>query len=169
MPPPVLAAAAFDISYRAEQEEDRALLAGLYASARGAEFAGLGWPPEMLSAFLVQQFEAQQRHYRFAFPAAEWLIVESEGKPIGRLAIERLANGLHLIDIALLPEKRGGGLGGAILSDLIAESDSLGLPVTLQVDAANPARRLYGRLGFRIVEERPPYLRMERPGCAGKS
>jgi hypothetical protein len=36
------------------------------------------------------------------------------------------------------------------------------------VDQANPARRLYERLGFLGVEARPPYLWMERPpGGAG--
>ena len=168
MPPPLLAAAAFGIRYRPEREEDLSLLAALYASTRGHEFAALGWPPEMLAAFLGQQFDAQHRHYRARYPAAEWLIVEAGEAPVGRLAVERREDGLHLIDIALVPERRGSGLGGAILADLIAEAEALGLPVSLHVDQANPARRLYERLGFRGVETHPPYLWMERPpGGAG--
>lgn len=162
MAPPLLAAAAFGISYRPERDSDVPFLAALHASARGQEFAGLGWPPEMLAAFLGQQFDAQHRHYRASYPAAEWLIVEAGGGGVGRLAVERRDSSLHLIDIALMPERRGAGLGGAILADLIAEADEQGLGVTLQVDAGNPARRLYERLGFRVLEEQLPYLRMER-------
>jgi len=167
MGPPLRAAAAFGIRYRPEREDDLPFLAALYASARGREFAGLGWPPEMLSAFLGQQFDAQHRFYRARFPAAEWLIVEAEDAAIGRLAVERRESSLHLIDIALTPERRGGGLGGAILADLIDEAEALELPLSLQVDHANPARRLYERLGFRTLEARPPYEWMERPRAAG--
>lgn len=163
VPPPVRAAARFAVAYRPEREEDSAFLAALYASARGAEFAGFGWPPEMLAAFLGQQFDAQHRHYRTQYPAAEWLIVEAGGTPVGRLAVERRDSSLHIIDIALVPERQGGGLGGAILADLIDEAEALELPLSLQVDAANPARRLYERLGFRTLDARPPYEWMERP------
>jgi ribosomal protein S18 acetylase RimI-like enzyme len=167
VPPPVRAAARFAIAYRPEREDDLGLLAALYASARGEAFAGLGWPPEMLAAFLDQQFRAQHAQYRVAYPAAEWLIVEADGAAAGRLAVERREASLHLIDIALVAERRGGGLGGAILADLIGEADALGLPVSLQVDQANPARRLYERLGFRTLEVRPPYEWMERPPGEG--
>ena len=88
--------------------------------------------------------------------------MEAAGTPIGRLAVDRREANLHLIDIALVPERRGEGVGGAILSDLIAEAETLGFPLTLQVDQANPARWLYERLGFRVVEARRPYLLMER-------
>jgi ribosomal protein S18 acetylase RimI-like enzyme len=166
VPPPVRAAARFAIAYRPEREEDFGLLAALYAASRGEAFAGLGWPVEALAAFLDQQFRAQHAQYRAAYPAAEWLIVEAEGMPAGRLAVDRRDASLHLIDIALVPERRGTGLGGAILADLIGEADALGLPVSLQVDQTNPARRLYERLGFRVLEDRPPYLWMERrPGA----
>jgi ribosomal protein S18 acetylase RimI-like enzyme len=36
-----------------------------------------------------------------------------------------------------------------------------GLPVRLSVLDNNPARRLYGRLGFRITSVEPPRMKME--------
>lgn len=163
MPPPVRAAARFAIAYRPQREDDAALVAELFASSRGVAFARLGWAPDMLAAFLDQQFRAQERHYRAVYPAAEWLVVEAREVPVGRLAVERRDAGLHLIDIALLPDQRGTGVGSAILADLIEEAEALSLPVSLHVEQANPARRLYERLGFRPAEEQPPYLFMERP------
>lgn len=122
----------------------------------------LGWPAEMLAAFLEQQRRAQAMHYRAAFADAAWLIVESGAAPLGRLYTDERPASVHLIDIALLPEWRGRGLGGAILADLIAEAAARGLAVSLQVEKVNPARRLYERLGFRVVADNGPYDCMER-------
>lgn len=55
--------------------------------------------------------------------------------------------------IAVLPDRRGGGIGTALLTALIAEARSAGFPaISLSVAAPNPALRLYERLGFERVE-----------------
>lgn len=163
MPPPIGAAAAFGISYRAEAGDDEPFLAALYASTRGEELAAFGWPPEMQSAFLGQQHEAQHRHYRVAYADAEWLIVMQDDVAVGRLYLEPREAVLHLIDISLIPDRRGTGIGGAILADLIAHARTLGKAVSLQVEKTNRARRLYERLGFRPTADNGPYDWMERP------
>jgi hypothetical protein len=84
MPPPVAAAAAFGISYRAETDDDLPFVAALYATTRAEEVAATGWPPAMQAAFLEQQHRAQRRHYRAAHPQGEWLLIERAGEPIGR-------------------------------------------------------------------------------------
>jgi len=127
----------------------------------------LGWPADMLAAFLEQQRRAQAMHYRAAFADAVWLIVELGGAPVGRLYTDERPASLHLIDIALLPQWRGRGLGGAILADLIADAATRGLAVSLQVEKVNPARRLYERLGFCVVADNGPHDWMERPAQAG--
>ena len=72
---------------------------------------------------------------------------------------------IRLVDIALLPEHRGGGVGSAILHEILAEGKAAGKPVTIHVERFNPALRLYERLGFVPIEERGPYLLMQRaPG-----
>jgi len=149
-------------------DEDLPFVAALYASTRADEIAAFGWPPELARAFLDQQQRAQEHHYRAAYPAADWLIVEQEGRPIGRLYVEERAQSLHLIDISLVPERRGSGAGSALLADLIAHADALGKAASLQVEKVNPARRLYHRLGFRTTADNGPYDAMERPrGPAG--
>ena len=160
---PLRAAAALGLAVRPMTEADRPFVAALYASTRADEIAGFGWPPELARAFLDQQHRAQEQHYRAVYPGADWLIVEREGRPVGRLYVEERALSLHLIDISLLPERRGSGLGSALLADLIARAEALGKAVSLQVEKVNPARRLYDRLGFRATADNGPYDVMERP------
>lgn len=149
-------------------DEDLPFVARLYASTRAAEVAATGWPPQMQAAFLQQQHRAQEQHYRGTYPDTLWLIVERGGAAAGRLYLSRADGGLLLLDIALLPEHRGGGLGGAMMRDLLALARAGGEMVTLHVERTNPARRLYERLGFEKVEEMPIYLRMEWRPPAGE-
>jgi len=166
MPPPIEAAAAFGIAYRPMTDEDLLFVAALFASTRAEEVAATGWPPEMQRAFLDQQHRAQHQHYRNVYPDAEWLIIERAGDAIGRLYLHESDAELLLMDISLLPEQRGGGLGGAILADLLALAAGKGKPVSLHVEKFNPARRLYQRFGFTVMEEQGIYDRMEwRPSA----
>jgi ribosomal protein S18 acetylase RimI-like enzyme len=50
-----------------------------------------------------------------------------------------------------------------LLERVAAEADELRLPVQLHVDVTSPARRLYERLGFSVVEDGAVHLLMERP------
>ena len=154
MAPPVRRAAAFDLSYRAMAEADLPFVAALYASTRAEEVAATQWPEEMQQAFLAQQHQAQHHHYQAHFPAAEWLIIEAAGAPIGRLYLDERDDDLHLIDISLTPERRGGGIGSAILEDLIDQARALNKTISLFVEPPNPARRLYERFGFVSDPER---------------
>lgn len=160
MPPPVKAAAAFGIAYRGETEGDLPFVFALYATTRADEVAASGWPQAMQDAFLAQQHRAQHSWYRATYPDGEWLIVERAGAPIGRLYLAGDMGMAMIVDISLLPEARGTGLGTAILKDLLAGETR---PVQLHVEKRNPARRLYERLGFRLVEEGAIYDRMVRP------
>jgi len=68
----------------------------------------------------------------------------------------------HLVDIALLTEQRGRGIGSGLLRELIQQCSRDGVPLRLQVLKVNPALRLYERLGFRQTSEDQMYLQMER-------
>lgn len=162
MPPPLRAAAALGLSYRPATDDDLPFAASLYASTRSEELAQTGWPDEIQHAFLAQQFDAQHRHYRQHYPAAEWLIVERAGERIGRLYIEEWEREFRIIDIALIPASRGRGIGGAILADVLAQASAAGKAVSIHVEKHNEAMRLYHRLGFAKVDEHGVYDLMER-------
>jgi ribosomal protein S18 acetylase RimI-like enzyme len=164
MPPPVAAAAAYRISYRTMTDDDLPFVAALYATTRAEEVAAAGWPEAMQTAFLAQQHRAQHAHYRSAWPNGEWLIVERDGAPIGRLYLAEELGKRLLVDISLLPAARGAGIGTAILTDLLTAGT---MPMELHVQRTNPALRLYERFGFEVVEEQPVYLRMIRQAGPG--
>lgn len=158
----------FGISYRPKSEADVPFIERLYRSTREGELAITGWPEEFKQQFIAQQQFAQNRHFEMSHPGAEWLLIERDGAPIGRLYVEDRAAEIWLVDIALMPESRGGGIGTAVLEDLIAHGREAGKPVALTVFKTNPARRLYARLGFIPVADGGAYEQMEWRGTAGE-
>lgn len=161
MPPPLREAARLGIAYRESTDEDLDFVALVYASTRLEEVASTGWPIEMQHQFLAHQADAQHRHYRRHYPDAEWLVIERDGRPIGRLYMEEWPSQIRLIDISLLPEGRGHGVGGAILADLMEAAAAAGKALSIHVERNNPAMRLYLRLGFAKVDEHGVYDLME--------
>lgn len=143
--------------------DDLDFLFTLYASTRLREIAAFGWPEAQQQAFLRMQFTAQQRWYESAYEQAEHHIVEQDGVPVGRLMVHRQPVAVTLVDIALLPQHRGRGVGGDLIRQLIHECDQAKLPLRLQVAKGNPALRLYLRLGFAQTGEDQMYIQMEKP------
>jgi len=133
---------------------DRPFLQQLHRLVRWDEFAAAGWPDQMLATFLDSQFEIQRRGYEIGHPDGEFYVVWRGEIPIGRLYLDRSGPDLELIEISLLPEWRGKGLGAGFLA-LLQDEVRAGRceRVRLSVTPENPARRLYQRMGF--VEPAP--------------
>jgi ribosomal protein S18 acetylase RimI-like enzyme len=145
------------VALRPAAESDGDFLRALFASTRARELAFLrGGAARAL--FLDLQFKAQRESYRHSYPQATDAIIEVGGAAAGRLYVDRADAGLHLIDIALLPEYRGRGIGTALLRALLAEAAQANGKLTLSVAASNPAQRLYERLGFKTVGSDGVYL-----------
>ena len=120
------------------------------------------WDDAQKDAFLRMQFVAQDRWYREQYRQATFEVVLVGGELAGRLYVDRGEDEFRIVDIALLPERRGRGIGGALLRDLLAEADAGGKSVTIHVERVNPALRLYERLGFALAEDKGVYLFLER-------
>jgi ribosomal protein S18 acetylase RimI-like enzyme len=160
---PVLAAALpASWNLRPRTQGDLDFLSRLYAATREEELRAVNWTDAQKTAFLQDQFDKQHRHYLEHYPLAQWLVIEREGVPAGRIYLEQTLREIRLMDVALLRAYRGQGVGTALMRSLLAHGDESGLPVTLHVEPFNPAMRLYRRLGFVDVETRGYYLFMER-------
>jgi ribosomal protein S18 acetylase RimI-like enzyme len=148
------------LTLRTASPADEAFLIAVHASTR-QELALVPWSKAQKDAFVRQQFDAQAFHYRTHFPDAHDHIVELEGRAVGRLYVARSEREIRVLDIALLPQFRGRGIGSALLRDLLADGAESGRTVSLHVEPSNPALRLYERLGFELVETRGLYSLLE--------
>jgi len=140
--------------------EDDSFLAGVYASSRAEELAVTGWSEEQKEIFCRRQFDAQSAYYAVNYPGASFQVIERDGVSIGRLYVARWEKEIRIIDITLLPEFRGSGIGTKLLRKLQDEARSAGKSLTIHVERFNPALRLYERLEFQQIEDKGVYLLM---------
>jgi ribosomal protein S18 acetylase RimI-like enzyme len=138
---------------RPVQEEDEELLLELYSSTRADEMALVPWDAAQKQAFLLMQFSAQQKHYRAYFPHATHDMILAEGQAIGRLYVDRRETEIRILDITLLPQARGRGIGTQILLDLMKEADHRNQSCSIYVECFNRSLGLFQRLGFVKTEE----------------
>jgi ribosomal-protein-alanine N-acetyltransferase len=76
---------------------------------------------------------------------------------LGYVVCSRYDQVWHLMNIAVAPEVRGGGVAGQLMKRLISESRGE-LPFTLEVRVSNQrAIGMYERFGFRSAGIRPRY------------
>jgi ribosomal protein S18 acetylase RimI-like enzyme len=149
------------IHFRPQTPDDIAFLQHLYATTREMEMRVVPWTPEQKQAFLLQQFGAQKSHYEEFYPECQFLVIELDGSAIGRLYIDREPDHIEVVDIALLPEYRGRGIGQMLMQEIMDEGGATGRAVGIYVEHFNPARHLYDRLGFRHVSTNGVYHMME--------
>lgn len=133
----------------------------LYESTREEEMKQFPFDELQKKEFLDQQFGAQYQHYQLHYPTCERNIIEKDGQPVGRLWIDEWRDQIRLVDIALMPEWRGSGIGSILLDDVLARGARAGKPVTIHVEGFNPALRLYERLGFVKVDTNGVYFLMK--------
>jgi RimJ/RimL family protein N-acetyltransferase len=144
------------LSLRPIQDEDLVVLNEIYGSTREEELKQVThWSMQEKQAFILQQFMAQHEYYQKNYiGAAFYLICENE-TPIGRLYIHEnyQERGVRIIDIVLLPNWQKKGIGKSILENILAKGNSLKRDVSIHVEAFNPAKHLYERLGFEKISE----------------
>lgn len=108
--------------------------------------------------------EWQEDYFRAKFDAAARQIVMVDGQDAGVIVVEERPEELYLGLIELLPEVQGQGIGTTLINRLKAQAHQTNRPLALHVLKTNqPARRLYERLGFQVVEEEENRFRMSCP------
>jgi ribosomal protein S18 acetylase RimI-like enzyme len=142
-----------DVTMRPVTDEDHPLLFTLYASTRAEELALLPWDEAQRSAFLNMQFTAQQQHYNSYYPESAHLIILKGTSPVGRLWVDRRSDEIRILDITILPEQRGNGIGTPIIKSLMREAGESKKPLTVYVETFNRSLGLFERLGFKKVGE----------------
>lgn len=143
------------ISFRRATADDLPFFRALYGSFRALEMALVPWTAEQKRFFLDDQFRLQHLHFTGFFARADFLTITRSSlftgpRDIGRLYLDRSAPCWRIIDIGLVPELRGEGIGTVLIEEIQASATAAGAEgVALQVARDNPrARVLYLRLGF---------------------
>jgi D-serine deaminase-like pyridoxal phosphate-dependent protein/ribosomal protein S18 acetylase RimI-like enzyme len=113
---------------------------------------------QTLSGYLrasgVPQSEAElEQRVRLRFECAQIVLFGTE--PIGLFKVARDGGEWALLQIQIAPSHQGRGIGARLIRELLLDAQQAGAAVRLSVLRANPARRLYQRLGFRVVGEVP--------------
>lgn len=148
------------VTFRPIVESDQPFLAELYSSTRTEEMQQVPWTPEQKAQFLAMQFHAQTTHYAEHYDTSDFFVIEQEGRAIGRLYFDRQPDDVCIVDITLIPEMRGSGLGTVLLREILDEAAASGKTVSIHVEYFNPARHLYDRLGFKEIGTSGVYFHM---------
>lgn len=105
----------------------------------------------------------QRAMFDESFDPMSLQIIEDGDEAVGYISVQRHSDRIFLAGIEIEPKQQNHGIGTKLIKQLFEESDSLQLPVTLQVLKVNPARTLYERLGFQCTGETQTHFLMQRP------
>lgn len=98
--------------------------------------------------------EAQQESLlRERFSPDKLKIIQGNGLDIGMLQVEERPDELFWVNLLIHPEHQSKGLGSQIINDLVSKAKIKRLALRLTVLKPNPARKLYERLGFKVIKE----------------
>lgn len=120
----------------------------------------MGWTGEQHRAAIRSNLAGSTTHFA----------VVVDGVRAGIVRIVERDETITLEQIEILPEFQGEGIGTALIGSLIERSRLTGCPIDLSVFIANlDARRLYERLGLKMVSESDRDIRMRYTPAPGTS
>jgi putative acetyltransferase len=105
-------------------------------------------------ALLASLYPPEDNHFlsvdELAAPHIDFWIAESDGQPLGCVALARLDGYGEIKSLFVDPAARGLGVGSALMAALEARARDAGLPLLrLETgDTLGEAHRLYARLGY---------------------
>lgn len=109
-----------------------------------------------------QQFTIEQEQLIKKYPDAEFNIVMFNGEPIGRLYIYYGDIVDNILEIGLLDEYRGLGIGKKLVTKLIQNARKMNKRVRLKVAWFNQrAYKFYEEIGFKVIENQGIFFEME--------
>ncbi|MEP7285596.1 MAG: GNAT family N-acetyltransferase [Chloroflexota bacterium] len=120
-----------------------------------------GTPPPSRDILKLPEIAKYVQHWGRSDDAGLIAIDAETRNPIGAVWLRQflendkgygyVADDIPELSIAVLPKYRGKGLGTRLLGDLITAMTPKSRPISLSVDATNPAVVLYKRFGFETV------------------
>ena len=139
-------AVAWRLSTRAPVNADAPMLRQLCLDTfTGGDTASLAPHEQTLILMSAQQYEADLVR---RFPQLVRLVICASGEPVGRLLLDSQDSRVRVVDIALLPQMRGQGIGTHFISELVTEAAGAGISLHVEVPKDSRALAFFERLGF---------------------
>jgi ribosomal protein S18 acetylase RimI-like enzyme len=134
------------VEWRAVTEGDAATLAPVLRATLAQELEAGGLPAVLVGSLVELQQRGREASWSAAYPGLERRALLVDGEVVGQAVLHRGPTVLTLVDLVVAASRRGMGIGEAVLHKV--QQEAAGLAVRLTVRQANPARRLYARVGF---------------------
>ncbi len=155
------------LALRPVSPQDDAFLSQLLLESFSEKLSAHLWPENVREPLLRLQIQGQRSTYAAQYPQADHAIIVLDEKPVGRILFDRGPQFHTLVDIVIAKKHRRAGMGTVLVRSLCIEAEMMRKPVRLNVAVDNPARALYLRLGFRMLEADEMNILMERaPGAS---
>jgi ribosomal protein S18 acetylase RimI-like enzyme len=139
------------VARRTMTPEDEPFVRNLIITTVADELAAWAWPEALRAQLLEMQYKGRRQAIDDGYTDAERQIILLDEQPVGWVVVLTGEQDTHIIDIAIMPDQRGKGIGGTVLGEIIAASDCRGKSTRLSVNITNRAAHLYERLGFRRI------------------
>lgn len=151
------------VALRREHERDGDFLYRLFRSHALAAFGPLPVDDAMKESLVRMQFASRTASYRSQYPDALFAILERDGIKFGRVVVDEPPGGTAcIVDLELMAESRGGGIGSAVMTSLVRWLGERCEKVRCTVLAGNAASLgMCRRAGFVPVADNPPHVELE--------
>jgi len=117
---------------------------------------------EYITSMFGWDENVQRSYHSKAWQQQKPDIITYDGKPVGTIATIESEDCIEVGQFFILPEYQNKGIGTYLLKSILEKADQLGMNVTLRFLKNNPAKSLYVRNGFRIVDTSEILYYMER-------
>lgn len=147
--------------------DDSDFLYDLFVTSREREFGPL--PAQTRELLARQQYSLHRQGLAAEFSDANHFIIKTgadlanddEKKPVGMVILAERPDVLWVVDMALEPSRRSGGIGTSLLTLLMERCRESKRTMRGSVTPYNPARRLYARLGVKELPGERGYISLE--------
>jgi GNAT superfamily N-acetyltransferase len=122
---------------------------------------------EYITSMFGWDENVQRSYHSKAWQQQKPDIITYDGKPVGTIATIESEDCIEVGQFFILPEYQNKGIGTYLLKSILDRADRLGKNVTLRFLKNNPAKSLYVRNSFRIVDTSEILYYMERKVSGG--
>ncbi len=150
------------VRLRPSTPDDEPFLFSAFCAARCGDFIAAGCTGDHLDLILRMQFRVQQQAYQSRYPESAPDIILATDQQVGTWWVAETADEHRIVDIAILPEFRGKGIGSALVIRLIEKARQTGKPVRSSIAKSNGRSvSFHAHLGFQICGDDGVYIQMQ--------